>query len=473
MITSIHPAGMFIPECSISGETRADGAWPAMGDAIQLSAERWLVVYSTRGFLGVDQGYRGSDNDRSIIYQLRQGSPLGPVLKEGVFARYGEEPNPFGDPIACLRQHCHTGAFGVPKGALVRGECAAHENVFAASWYRLVWAKGTGPEDVPPAEYYQRLLDHAFWVEWVQFRLADDERDIEILQPPRRLRQKGYEHGEAFCSAEPRCRMNKWFVKPAAYNDDMSEWVQVPHFARGIAAIRFKFNASTGLYEWVQTGPMLVTGPQEGGLDENAGHGRQLTETSVVRHKDSWIVCARSAERLSKTVPGVAWLRTDDLFKPLPEPVYPGAPLSKSPCAAFRCPDGVLRLFTNDQTLSPYRDDRNPLYCWDISPDDGFKATNTRVVFDAIEAGIPVREQSWVRLDMPNLLPHAGGSEQLVTFRVKLRERKAPHTRLTDEEKRRSGLYHAHIRYEQDYPAAWEFAEAASEAVSSRARRST
>jgi hypothetical protein len=428
-----------------------------MADGLQLSRDRWLILYSTRGFLGVDQGFRGSDNDRSILYQLRRDGPLGPVLKEGLFARYREDWDALSDGGRHLRQHCHTGGFGVPLGALVRGRRVPHENLFVATWYRSPRAKGRGPDDLPSTDLEDALFECAFGVEWVQFRLNETGSDIEVVQPPRPLRQKGYEDGPAFCGLTPCRPMNKWYVKPAPCADDLSEWAQAPHFANGIAVIRFRFSAISGLYEWVQTGPLLATDEQSGLRDDPSATCR-LTETSLARLKDGWALAARTAERLSRRVRGMAWMRAGDLFGRLPEPVFPGAPLSKSPCAAFVCPDGALRLFTNDETLSPYRNDRDPLYCWDVDPDAGFRATNPRVVFDAVQAGLPAREESWPRVDMPNLMPHPGGREQVVTCRVRLRQRRPPHTRLSEEERRRTGLYHARIIYDRDQPPAWRFA---------------
>jgi hypothetical protein len=407
----------------------------------------------------VDEGFRGSDNDRSIFCQVREGSPAGPVLTEKLLKRYREDWDVLGDGRRHLMQHCHAGPFGVPKGALIGGRRVPHENVFAAAWYRSPRGLGepgyTDGSNLVDEAYEKRLYENAFFVEWVQFRLNDAENDIEILQPPCQLRQVGYEEGDRFCAAEEGGKMNRWYVPPAPYADDCSEWVQVPHFQHGIAAVRFACNGSTGRYEWVQTGPLLRTGEQTGLA---AGAGRlQLTETSTVRYKDRWLILARSAERMSKTVRGVAWLCTDDLFKPLPDPVFPGEPLSKSPCSAFICADGVLRLFTNDPASSPYGDDRNPLYVWDVDPDNGFRVSNRRTVFDAVAAGLKAREESWPRVDMPNLLPHAGGDKQWLTFRVRLRRRKYPFTRLVDEEKRRAGCYAAVIKYEEEAAGGWRF----------------
>jgi hypothetical protein len=329
-----------------------------------------------------------------------------------------------------------------------------HENLFVARWYCAPRLKGADREHVPEPAQEQEVYDKAFGVYWVQFRLNDAGDGIDIVQPPAMMRQVGYEDGPQYCELEPTQRKNTWYVPPAPYNEEMSQWVCVPHFTRGIAAVLYSYNAGAGRYEWVRTGPLLATAPQ---CCFVGGPGRLFTETSTLRHRDSWIVLARTGEAASPNAPGVAWFRTDDLFAPLPEPVYPGAPASKSPGAAIRCPDGVIRLFTNDPTASPYGNDRDPLYCWDIDPDGGFRPSHCRVVFDATAAGLPVRDLSRTRVDMPNLWPHAGGREQLLVCRARLRCRKYPFTRITDEEKARSGVYGVRIAYDQEYPCAWQF----------------
>jgi hypothetical protein len=42
----------------------------------------------------------------------------------------------------------------------------------------------------------------------------------------------------------------------------------------------------------------------------------------------------------------------------------------------FRCAYGLVRLFTGDPALSPTRNGRDALYCWNVQVDEGFKATN-------------------------------------------------------------------------------------------------
>src|SRR5688572_19777501 len=73
-LQGIAHQGMLIRECTLKGETRADDVFPAHPSGIQVSRERWLLLYATRGF-------RGVDDDLSIIYQLRQGGPDGKVVR--------------------------------------------------------------------------------------------------------------------------------------------------------------------------------------------------------------------------------------------------------------------------------------------------------------------------------------------------------------------------------------------------------
>src|SRR2546423_583313 len=67
-IESVERQGVLIRECTLPGETLKDDVVPRHANAIQVSRQRWLVVYSTHGF-------RGVDDERSIVYQLRQDAP--------------------------------------------------------------------------------------------------------------------------------------------------------------------------------------------------------------------------------------------------------------------------------------------------------------------------------------------------------------------------------------------------------------
>lgn len=446
MIDSVEHQGYFLYDTTIADERRCDNVWPSMIDVLQLSDDRWFIIFATRGFLGVDDGFRGNDNDRSLLYQLRANRPDGPVIKEGCIQRYREDWDPLEIGKSCLMQHCPTGSFGLPKRAGSPVAALPHENVFVTTWYCEPRARGADAEHVPSAVWDRALYRAAFHIGWMQFRLADDGNDIDILQPPQPMRQRGFEHGDVFCDMVPPCYMNKWYVRPAAYNAEQSEWVQVPHFQYGLAAIRWQFNAQSGLYEWVQTGPLL-TNPSA------RSHGEPFIymESTVVRHRDRWLVAARTHSR-DRQVHGVAWFQMDDLFGRWPEPIMPGAPVSKSQCALFHCADDKLRLFTSDATVSPYRQDRNPLYAWEIDVDRGCCAGARTTIFDAEAADLRVRPETQMRVDAPNLLPAIDPHEQLITYRVRLRRRTEPRTRLVAAERDRSAIYFAKIRYKRVGP---------------------
>ena len=344
-IDSVQHIGPLIRECTLPGETHKDDVVPRHANAIQVAKQRWLVVYSTHG-------YRGVDDERSIMYQIRQDAPDGAVLKEGFLVQGQNDWKPEGAPSApegksYYKQHGHMVAFGVPKGATLEGKQLPHANLFAAKWRvaaRPLDIKKDYLEKTPPA-----LAAKTQAVEWVQFRLNDREDDIEILQPAKVLRQKGFEKGDTFTSI-PVATMNQSFCPPVPFNRDASEWVDCNHFDRGrLAVLKHRFNAATKLYEWVETGPLL------------ADPKRQLSEASLLRLPDGWLVATRTNGG------GVGWVKSANPFEKWPELVVTKEPAVSAPLTAFACPDGAVRLFTGDRDVSAQKYDRDPLYSWDIS----------------------------------------------------------------------------------------------------------
>jgi len=96
-----------------AGRNTRDDVVRAMRTQLQLSSARWLVIYSTHG-------YRGVDDERSIIYQVRRDAPDGAVLKEGFLARgpgrtgcrRGQAP---AEGKSYYKTARHMVAFGVPR----------------------------------------------------------------------------------------------------------------------------------------------------------------------------------------------------------------------------------------------------------------------------------------------------------------------------------------------------------------------
>lgn len=105
---TIDPSRMFLPDCSLPGETRADGWFAAHPNGIRLSRDRFLLLYATRG-------WRGVDDNHSIIYQVRADGFDGRVIKEGILAASRDDWDALGDGQRHAMSRAHPTAFGVPK----------------------------------------------------------------------------------------------------------------------------------------------------------------------------------------------------------------------------------------------------------------------------------------------------------------------------------------------------------------------
>ncbi len=440
-IESVEHVGQLVRECTLPGHTRADDVVPRSANCIQISATRWLIVYATHG-------YRGVDDERSIIYQVRSDAPDGSVLKEGFLARSEMDWKEQGLPTPAegsvyYKQLGHGVVFGVPKGALIGGKPAPHANLFVAKWRvsgRAIDVK-TG---FMPFEGVDRSIGQR--VEWMQFRLNDREDDIEIVQPVAQLRQKGFEKGEAFCSADVK-RMNQSFCQPVVANDDFTEWADANAFNESrVAALRYRFHPESHRYEWVETGPML-------GGDPKRGFG----EPSLVCLADGWIAAGRGATE-------IGWARAKDPFTAWSPPEFTQDPPGRVPLTVYRCADGVTRLFCNDIRVNSTRQIRNPLFCWDVDVEHGFATSNRREIFSVARGNLPIRPESHAKIDFPHLFP-LHGRTQLVAHGVSMRAMNFPTERSPDipiqnaAEKAAAGLYYSRITYRKAPPPVWQFAK--------------
>ncbi len=445
MIESIEYKGRLIAECGLPGETRKDGIFPAHPNGIPVSRSRWLLVYATRG-------WRCGDDDQSIIYQIRANTPDGALLKEGLLKSSIDDWDPFGDGSSLIRQQGSPVAFGVPKGAVIRGKAAVNANVFAVKW--RVMSPGRLNRRTGFVERDNTLWRPTQDVEWTQFRLNEKEDDIEVLQETRSLRQKGYEEGERFCSTDGLHNMSQTFVQPVPFNEEATEWVDVNNFNEGIfedknpsrsAALKHRFNTKTGLYEWVETSPVI--------------REWKLGYASVSRMDNGWIIGSeRHMWENGGWEPGVVLIHTDDPFSGSQSPSWSSNPPCAAPSTQYRCADGILRLFTGDPKASPYGHTRNPLYCWDIDPQNA-EGSNRREIFDNVNCGV-LPEETVPRADMCKLLPYADGREQYVVWRVRTMNVSHVHHGLppvTENWKERHGIYYAVIRYSEEPEKTWHF----------------
>jgi hypothetical protein len=429
MIEHIEPKGMFIGECTLEGETRADDVFPAHPNAIPLAKDRWLVLYSTRGFEGID-------DERSIVYQIREGSLTGRVLRENWMVRCRRDWDPDNDGSRLLKEHGHPGAFGVPEGALIDGKAPPHAGLFVAKW-RVVGKRYDADSPISAKTRKGQA------VEWAQFRLNAAQDDIEFVMPPQTLRQKGFSAGP-FCSLPEVEWMNQTFVQAVPFNAAADEWAEVNHFDGGrIAALKYRYDAESGLYQWVETGPVL------------GEPGLHLHEASLLRYAQGWVIAARAE-------PGpIAWFLTDDPFGN-PQQAVRGDFDPKSPIAAYTAPNGAVFLITGNPAISPYQNARDPIYLFDVDIAGGFRSGSPHIILDSVAAGIPIRPESLSRVDMGKLVSHPGGRIQHVLHRIRTKSINYPaNTKavVSAEEKRHCGIYLAEIHYAGDMPTAWNFQE--------------
>jgi hypothetical protein len=457
VIRTIEHLGKLIDDCTLPGESRADGVAPAHGNGIQLSRDRFLLLNSTLRF-------RGVDDNCSIVWQLRRDSYTGPVIREGFFARSTDDWYPLGERYRCVKQMGHPVAFGVPRGARLGGRDLPHANRFVVKW-RIV-ARVFVPEggyllwQSEPPEVRARTQD----VQWLQFRLSDDGNDLIIDQPIQSLRMAGYESsppGDAICPAGA-VSINQTYVQAVPFNADASEWADVCHFVlsaphgsdsrhnmgdtMGVAAMRYRFHAATGRYQWVQMGPVVGPGVFEGNLSP---------------HGSDWILAARAtgADR------GIAFARLNDPFTQTPTLVKPEAfGHCNGPLTVYKCPDGVTRLATGDPSVSPYKSGRDPIYLWDLEPDRQFQPSARHQIYSPRQNGNPIPHEHEPLADMIKLLPHAGGTTQTLIHRVRTCALAVTHADypsrirpLTPGDFSGSALYHASVRYDQPYPSQWSF----------------
>jgi len=447
-IERIEHRGRLIEECSLPGETHADGVVPRHANGLQLSRDRWLIVYSTHG-------YRGVDDERSIVYQVRRDAPDGVVLKEGFLSRGREDwfPPDFDRAVltpdqTVVKQHGHMVPFGVPRGAVVRGATPPHAGLFVVKWRTAgrILNRSTNYLEHRKAGPGDGRIGQG--VEWVQFRLNESGDDLDIVRTVESLRQTGYADGPKFCAAPDVAWMNQSYVPAVPLNTDATEWADVNHFDGGrIAAMKYRYEPTKDAYEWTTIGPRLR--PTDG----------DVHEAGLSYFNNAWIISARR-----QGDPGVAWFRTTDPFSDVPPAVLPAEPKSNAPLAVFVCADGVPRLFTGDPTVSPHRNGRDPLYCWDVDAKAGFACTNRRVLFDSVAAGLPMRRAVAPKIDFCELFPHHERT-QLIVHGVSMRGYDFPYVDRTDIpavdeiEKAAAGVYYAQITYRNTPPPRWHFAD--------------
>jgi hypothetical protein len=193
------------------------------------------------------------------------------------------------------------------------------------------------------------------------------------------------------------------------------------------------------------------------------GHSKHpLFEASLCRLDDRWVIATRLSGHS-----GSAWVACEDPFAKVPAATLITSPASGAPLTAYRCGDGKLRLFTGDRSVSPQANARDPLYCWEIDPNQDFAASNRQTVFDSVKSGVPIRPAAVPKVDFCEALAPMGNT-QLFTYRVVTRAYdflqppvpgRSPEIPIASAEDRAAcGIYHSRMVYRDAASPTWQFA---------------
>jgi hypothetical protein len=257
-----------IQDVDLPGQGRAAHAAPNFATTARIAPGRWLILLNTVDALGCDA-------NRSILWQLRAGTPQGSILGQGVLAAMQRDLDPLGDGSKFWWGNSTPQIFGVPTDA--DSPCAGHFMVIFNRKLRLIdgdrltypTPKAGWPDDVP-AERWRAALAHLTpYVRAAHLQLNDSGDGITVTAGPDIMRQVGYAAGAEACqhggpiTTEPWCR-------PVSTRRDGTEWVQVVaynptladhslHDARGsvLMAVRYRWDPVAHRFAWVECGTPL------------------------------------------------------------------------------------------------------------------------------------------------------------------------------------------------------------------------
>jgi hypothetical protein len=261
--------------------------------------------------------------------------------------------------------------------------------------------------------------------------------------------------------------MIKGFVPAVAASDDCSEWVDVNSVGykggaspggygpgTSLMTALYSFDPASCLYQWKSAGPVSARGKNEG---------------SIARWRGKFVLIARQCGRASAEEIRTGTFRhfvnyflTDDPVGEFPDFQPALDQPSWSPRTLFEGPDGGLWKLGGSRTHSPYAEERNPAFVSVIDPEKQFRVAAAQTICDAVETN-PSIPAPWV--DFPKLLPHTGGREQWVIYRVrsnrlpnfKAAGEAVPASAATPEELAAAGIYASRIQYHEAQPARWNF----------------
>ncbi len=366
---------------------------------VEIAPGRWLCLYSM-----VDG--RGHDANCGIYGELRKDTPDGQVLKGRVIVPGGDDTGyyPLGDGEEYFRCAGQAHLFGSQK-----------TGIFAVTYYQHAqkWVNGVLQN---PGSYFWRkqhgsmLMSRSLRLGMLQLEYDGQNDDWKIVEEPHLLTQAGWEDSpDAFCEFGPGFSLNHALEPPVPLNDDGTEFLEYvtitayddPYMIGGhgtVVPIRYAFNRETRRYQWVQTGRRWRDGNDT------------LGEVSIARMPDGsgdFLISVRQFLGGGDII----LAKVSDPFGAGINRVYRYKGSSAPRTLSVRS-DGLMRLFMNDSSLSPYHHERNPLYEYQIFPD--LSLGEGQVIADAVQQALPWPEPFF---DMGRYLEYAPGKEML-SFRA-------------------------------------------------------
>lgn len=444
MIERIQYRGGFVTDCSLAGEGKASGYLPTqpLSGAVRASEHHWLFTYATLETSGWDL-------PRAIIVQIRRGGPDGQIVREVELAGRDETFDPLGRGDRLLKAVGSGKVFGVPCGARIDGRAAAHAGLFVARWYRKAFLPSDDGPLNPATDRDRwpegRMISQAMApAEWVHFRFDPQRETIDLLESARPFVPTA-------CEADPTAPQARGLlggmVAALPVDDQATQWIDIgtlrrtppdrDEAAHQLLAQQFLYDPQRGRYHFETVGEPF------GPID------RHLSEASLARSADRWIVAARSNRIDGSTV----WFVSDDPTRWPAEPTTV-TPLSWGPRTLWRCGDGQVRLFAGDLERSPYDQKRNPLYAWDVDIEDGgVRLSEPAVVFDAAAHGIPFDRPfaDFVQLLEPT------GSTQSAVFRLIDSKMTTGGGKSSEAAFAAAGIHRVDLGYDRSAEATWTF----------------
>ena len=252
--------GPFITESDITGEKKADFATPNYATGMEVSKDRWLIIYDT-----VDA--RGCDFWRGIFCQIRAHQPDGEIINSGIIAPLETHHRPFGENYPCRKGYGNANILGCS----LQNENSPAAGVFAISYNSRteLWYQGTlvqyspdaciWPQDVRAEDWKQAIAEIGGLRMIKHYRFNPAKDDIDLIEGP--VPSPGRQDDNIHHDLQG---IVNW-GNPVALNDDATAWFEVvrdPAIDSCLQTFRYDFDESSQTFRLTQKGNQKNENPE-------------------------------------------------------------------------------------------------------------------------------------------------------------------------------------------------------------------